>query len=160
MYTQKWWNLWNPLPYWQPLVSTQNELVCKQTIFWVRLSIIWYNCATFGYYLSNFNTFSAPELKLELCYDYSFWQNDGRCFSRNDDLRDKSYPFLCNGGKNDCSQTLPNQKDTFLEGLNLCPDATSEENCDLRQNFFCNLSKTCIPQGKQKSIHWLCEANQ
>ena len=98
---------------------------------------------TFEYFSSNF--------KFDLCHDFSFWKTEtGRCIPKemNDEETFYYYPFtpLCNRTKFDCMNTVyesyqrycPN-KDKSCEGY---------ESYGWEDPFFCNNSKTCIPNGK------------
>ena len=88
----------------------------------------------------------------DLCHDFSFWQAEtGRCIPKqlNDDVR-YTFPPLCNRTDFDC-----------LEGWFSynCPNL--DESCEgfthSKTWFFCNDSKTCIPNGNKLTYSHLIE---
>ena len=78
---------------------------------------------------------------MDLCHDYSFWQPPIRCSNNSDLLDEKSHASLCNRDGIDCTKTRTSRK-------SFCQNTSSEESCWSKRNFFCNLSKTCLPKGK------------
>ena len=88
------------------------------------------------------------KVAVDLCHDYSFWQT-GRCSSNNDKMKAKMHPIFCNKDTIPCTTTWSN--DTRTE-TNFCQGTANEESCNLKGWFFCNMSKTCIPQCKFSHI--------
>ena len=88
-----------------------------------------------------FKHFSDSDFEFDLCYDFSFWKAEtGRCIPKklNDKSRHYSFPPICNRSEFDC-----NKVDRHL--TKYCPN--KDESCIEEQHFFCNGSKTCIPNG-------------
>ena len=77
----------------------------------------------------------------DLCHDFGFWKAEtGRCIPKemNDEDDDKYYTFppLCKRTEFNCM---------YGRFKDYCPN--KDESCEDEQHFFCNESKTCIPNG-------------
>ena len=87
------------------------------------------------------------ESSVDLCVDYSFWNTDlGRCIPKNqtdNSISDRHYDYapLCNREKFNCSVF------NFMDD-HYCPNL-SRLDCLKSGGFYCKISKTCIPKGKQ-----------
>ena len=91
----------------------------------------------------NFNTFRFRN-SVDLCHDYLFWQPGNRCLSwKGKYLGRNLHPTLCNRDEVKCNETFSNEK-----RFGYCQYAASEEACNSTSQFFCNVSKSCIPKGK------------
>ena len=92
---------------------------------------------------------------LDFCHDYSFWQ-PGRCSSRQGNLRTTSHPVLCNQDAINCYKTISHEhKINDDVSINFCQNSAVEEDCNSKGDYFCNVSNTCIPQGKLNITHRL-----
>ena len=95
---------------------------------------------TFKYFSDDFN--------FDLCHDFSFWRTEtGRCIPKKmyNEQTDEYYAFspLCNRTDFDCTDGW---------WTDYCPNRG--EICVEEHHFFCNDSKTCIPNGNNLSyIH-------
>ena len=101
-----------------------------------------------------FTTFKhfSEDFKLDLCHDFSFWKAEtGRCVSKEmydfDEKKDYSFPPLCNRTEFNCmDENIPNLKQ-------YCPNR--DKSCEKEHHFFCNDSKTCIPNGNYLTFTFL-----
>ena len=81
--------------------------------------------------------------KVDLCYDYSFWQTSfNRCSSPDDKYAVHTHPYFCDRAT-DC-------RDTYHNGF--CQDSSSEEKCQGENEFLCKYSRTCIKKGKVSKL--------
>ena len=83
----------------------------------------------------------SMDFAFDLCHDFSFWKAEtGRCIPKKmcDEQSNDYYTFppLCNQTEVDCTEGL---------FTHYCPN--KDESCVKEQHFFCNDSKTCIPNG-------------
>ena len=109
--------------------------------------------------------FTSRWIDLDVCLDYSFWQTNSssneRCTPRQNDLRYRTHPSLC---RTDQDKRVP-CFDTFSNNIDweksYCRDNATKENCtDVKGNFFCEKSSTCIPQGKKMCFqHFISFSN-
>ena len=98
--------------------------------------------------LITFEYFSQ-DFKFDLCHDFSFWQAEtGRCIPKemyDDEYGYYSFPPLCNRTKFNCMEEGKQSLKQY------CPN--KDKSCEEEQHFFCNESKTCIPDGKDSNFH-------
>ena len=81
------------------------------------------------------------DFKFDLCHDFSFWKADtGRCIPKEMHEGEiyYSFPPLCNRTEFECMKGTSTYK-------KYCPN--KDKRCEEEQHFFCNVSKTCIPNG-------------
>ena len=83
-----------------------------------------------------------------MCHDYSFWNSmSSRCTHNTNDLEQRTYQSLCNRETVECSKTY--SYDVKNRGINYCRNTSIGQDClSVDKKFFCNISKTCINQGK------------
>ena len=87
----------------------------------------------------------SGDFLFDLCHDFSFWRAEtGRCIPKemyDDEYGYYSFPPLCNRTEFNCmSEAL----DYFHQ---YCPNKDKSCEYEVEQHFFCNESKTCIPNG-------------
>ena len=91
--------------------------------------------------MTTFKYFSS--FTFDLCSDFTLWTTEGgRCIPKelNDGENLRTFPPICDRNKFDCLDSF--FKDYCPNKDKSCKDYTQEE------HFFCNKSKTCIPNGK------------
>ena len=93
--------------------------------------------------IKTFKHYFSKDFEFDLCYDLGFWKTEAsRCIPRtlnhNEHYKYYSFPPLCDRTEFDCM-------DAFITLRNYCPN--QDESCAEEQHFFCNESKTCIPNG-------------
>ena len=101
----------------------------------VLLNLIWL-CISFKHFSEDF--------KFDLCHDFSFWKAEtGRCIPMKmnnvEEYMYYTFPPLCNRTEFDCMDSL------WADMKKYCPN--KDKSCAEEQHFFCNDSKTCIPNG-------------
>ena len=89
-----------------------------------------------------FKHFSDSDFEFDLCYDFSFWKAETwRCIPTEIHGHGHySFPPLCDQTFFNCLE---------LDFKEYCPN--QDENCEgysQEKPFFCNNSKTCIPEGE------------
>ena len=77
---------------------------------------------------------------IDLCFDYSFWQSTQNRCSSMDEIEKQTHPSFCRRQSINCFDTKHRK---------YCKDTSASNDCNDMDDFFCKVSKTCIPWGNE-----------